>query len=504
MSSSQFLALPNTEAIRRHRAISTPSRPSEDIVPTLKAIGEENHGLESIEKPIPTATRPRRESKHLFHRLDFEYRLTAFDPHNTERSKTSFKGFFILFWLGLSLLVLTTLLRNLKETGRIFGTSVATLFRHNVQEVAMTDAAMILSTFYVIPIQVACSKGWINWNGIGRVLHYSLQLAWFGACMVVASVRDWSWTAIAFFTLHSIVMLMKIHSYGSYSGHLSVIRKQLNALKKTETVENEGLQAAKKEILTLELTSTLGHVTYPANLKNPVWNYVDYLLVPTLCYHIEYPRTPHGIRWGYVAEKALATFGTIFLLAITVEHHIMPILTQASKDLAVEPSVVTSGLIFTEALSALLWPYMLVFLLVFYIIFECILNVFAEVTCFADRLFYDDWWNCANWESFARMWNKPVHHWLLRHVYMPCRPRLSRAGATMMTFFISAVLHELVMGMITRKVRGYGFFCQMLQVPFMAVQKSKFMRDKELLGNVLFWLSMITGLSGMTYMYVLY
>lgn len=28
---------------------------------------------------------------------------------------------------------------------------------------------------------------------------------------------------------------------------------------------------------------------------------------------------------------------------------------------------------------------------------------------FADREFYQDWWNSTSWDEFARKWNKPVH-----------------------------------------------------------------------------------------------
>jgi len=43
-----------------------------------------------------------------------------------------------------------------------------------------------------------------------------------------------------------------------------------------------------------------------------------------------------------------------------------------------------------------------------YVIWELILNVLAEVTYFADRGFYADWWNSVSWDQFARDWNRPV------------------------------------------------------------------------------------------------
>lgn len=51
------------------------------------------------------------------------------------------------------------------------------------------------------------------------------------------------------------------------------------------------------------------------------------------------------------------------------------------------------------------------------------------------------------------------------------------------------------MGCITRKLRGYGFFAMMLQMPIVLIQRSKLLRGRPLLNNILFWCSMILGLS---------
>jgi MBOAT, membrane-bound O-acyltransferase family len=45
-----------------------------------------------------------------------------------------------------------------------------------------------------------------------------------------------------------------------------------------------------------------------------------------------------------------------------------------------------------------------------------VLNVLAELTYFADRGFYADWWNSVSWDQFARDWNRPVHNFLRK----PC------------------------------------------------------------------------------------
>lgn len=72
---------------------------------------------------------------------------------------------------------------------------------------------------------------------------------------------------------------------------------------------------------------------------------------------------------------------------------------------------------------------------------------------------------------------------------------MSRPVATIITFLISSLAHELVMGCITRKFRGYGFVAMMLQMPIVMIQRSRWIRSRTLLNNILFWCSMILGLS---------
>ena len=52
--------------------------------------------------------------------------------------------------------------------------------------------------------------------------------------------------------------------------------------------------------------------------------------------------------------------------------------------------------------------------------------------------------------------------------------------STVLTFLISALLHELVMGCITKKLRGYGFFAMMLQMPIVAIQRTSLVKGRTL------------------------
>ncbi|KAK3076218.1 hypothetical protein LTS18_013598, partial [Coniosporium uncinatum] len=222
--------------------------------------------------------------------------------------------------------------------------------------------------------------------------------------------------------------------------------------------------------LAIELTSPLGHVTYPENLS--LNNHIDFLFLPTLCYELGYPRTSE-IRYLELFYKGLAVFGCVFLMTFTSEEFVIPVLEESAVRLHATSVLSERALIFAETVSRLLFPFMVIFLLVFLAIFEYMLGFFAEITRFADRQFYADWWNSCDWLEFSREWNKPVHHFFRRHVYSASKNHMSRPVATVITFLISALAHELVMGCITKKLRGYGFFGMMLQMPIVMVQRSK-------------------------------
>lgn len=264
----------------------------------------------------------------------------------------------------------------------------------------------------------------------GRVADFMGKVSWMRSFVRLSSLTEsswpfmlnWTWTAQVFFTLHTLVLLMKMHSYAFYNGHLSTTEQRLSALDHPENASTKAAvryptattnleqidsEADKRkheddkealcqlrEDLAFELTSPLGHVTYPQNLS--VSNYADYILCPTLCYELEYPRTGNR-QWMELFWKTLAVFGCIFLLTITSEEFIVPVLQESAQRLEGVESLSEMGLILAESISLLLFPFMVTFLLVFLVIFEYVLGAFAEITCFADRHFYSDWWNSCDW-----------------------------------------------------------------------------------------------------------
>ncbi|TLS25855.1 hypothetical protein PpBr36_07254 [Pyricularia pennisetigena] len=525
----------------------------EDAPPSVKILSTARQQVRREQREI------QRTRRRLFPTTDFESRLSHLDPNSDYRD---FHGFFNLFWIGLAIMAITTMLRNIKDTGYPMRVQIWGLFTVKVWELALVDAAMVLSTYVSLPLhrlfRAAPAGSWLTWARGGMAIMSIYEVLWMALWVATPFLLDWTWTAQVFLLLHTMVLLMKMHSYAFYNGHLSETEKRLRALdnpstaskapaylypsenkvaspKRTtapkffrdKTDEPSGpLEAAKlsndvddrvggdwhvdgedddisqlREDLARELTSPMGNTAYPRNLT---WsNYVDYLLCPTLCYELEYPRT-EKVDWQSLISKIIAVFGCIFLLTIVSEEFILPVLIESSQRLSVPgTSASETILILCETVSWLLFPFMVTFLLVFLVIFEYVLGACAEITRFADRRFFADWWNSTDWMEFSREWNVPVHAFLRRHVYGASRPHIGKPYATVITFLISAIGHEIVMACITKKLRGYGFVCQMLQLPIFALQRTKWIRGKHTANNVFFWCSMIMGLSMMCSLYVL-
>lgn len=256
-------------------------------------------------------------------------------------------------------------------------------------------------------------------------------------------------------------------------------------------------------VLTEELRgkATSPQNAYPHNLT--LANFLDWTCLPTLVYELEYPRQPH-INWWYVAEKLAATLGVIWTMIIISQAYIYPVVISTVQQKEAGMSLDARWKQFPWIVSDMLFPLLLEQLLAWYVIWECVLNVLAELTRFADRSFYGSWWNSVSWDQYARDWNRPVHFFLLRHVYHSSISafRLSRMGATFVTFLLSAVVHELLMFCLFKKVRGYLFAMQLAQIPLAAASRMRWFKGRDMLGNVVFWLGLFIGPSLITGLYL--
>ena len=112
--------------------------------------------------------------------------------------------------------------------------------------------------------------------------------------------------------------------------------------------------------------------------------------------------------------------------------------------------------------AAYLW------LMFFYSFFHSYMNFWGELTYFADRRFYHDWWNAGDLSEYWRKWNHPIHNFLIRHIYYPLRRRkVNKPLALLITFLVSAIFHEYVIIGVFRVFNFIAFTIMIINVPLM-------------------------------------
>jgi sterol O-acyltransferase len=89
--------------------------------------------------------------------------------------------------------------------------------------------------------------------------------------------------------------------------------------------------------------------------------------------------------------------------------------------------------------------------------------------------------------------------------------KLSKMSATFVTFLLSALCHELVMAVVSKKIRPYLFLMQvsahvhhahcrragsdeqMAQIPMIVIGRIPAVRRNKTVGNIVFWMGLMLG-----------
>lgn len=473
---------------------------------------------------------------------------TIFDAESFKNSE--FFGIYVLFWLGTAFLMLTNLVHSYFDSEVPFHQKpVMRLLRKDLLKIGLTDSMMYLTLYAPYLVQLGCLHRWFKWNTVGWVIHSVIEFSHFVFWLKFAAYEQFSWIGRVFLCLHGCVFLMKMHSYGFYNGYLWNTLQELKFsrryLQKLEsgtvepptnyqrdalirTLNNSvtfcqfELEVQSKASLLIDptLTAATGEATvnerllenldrtaldtkvnFPENIT--LFNFFEFSMYPAVVYTLNFTRTAR-IRWRYVAEKTVGIFGIIFLMIMVAENMMYPICIKAINMRTLPPHERFRQYPFV--LLDMIPPFLMEYLFTFFLIWDAILNLIAELSRFADRDFYGPWWSCLDWSEYARIWNRPVHKFLLRHVYHSSLSalNLNKVQSTLMTFVISSIVHELVMYVIFNKLRGYLLLLQMSQLPLIALSNTRFMKNKKVLGNVICWFGFISGPSMICTLYLMF
>ncbi|KAJ0410133.1 hypothetical protein ATCC90586_001618 [Pythium insidiosum] len=407
-------------------------------VATDAAPASSSSHAERSSSPPTTRQRPVKQFKHI---------VSPLDPadHRSGVHTSEFRGIYNLAIITAGLYTMSTCVSHVMSRGGLdWRLLLSVFYSWDFIEVLATFACQAMFSYTaMIPVYMAGTQ-WFSGRRLVNITHHFLQSVLFFFTVVFIIYRDWHTVHAVSAFVECVVLLMKMHSY---------IRTKLELARQSDNQQ----------------------MTRP-DLKD----FTMYLLYPTLVYEPKYPRT-EKIRWGYLAEKTIANTLGMSMLYIIVTDHVMP---------SLEDSGITNPVF---VIIHLLLPFLGCYLMIWFIIFECICNGVAELTYLADRDFYGDWWNSTTFDEFARKWNKPVHEFLLRHVYLESLEsyKISKRSAATLTFFVSALLHECVFVIVFRTVKMYFFLLQMIQV--VVIMYGRGLKGTRL-GNYIFWLGMILGL----------
>ncbi|ETN39421.1 uncharacterized protein HMPREF1541_05644 [Cyphellophora europaea CBS 101466] len=230
-----------------------------------------------------------------------------------------------------------------------------------------------------------------------------------------------------------------------------------------------------------------GNCPYPKNVT--LNNLCYFWWAPTLVYQPYYPRTDK-IRWGFFFKRVGETVALSVFIWLLVAQYAEPLLRNSLDGMAVLdlPSIV-------ERLMKLSTISLVVWLAGFFALFQSFLNALAEIMRFGDRQFYEDWWNSTSLKMYWATWNKPVYHFMRRHVYSPLVGRgWSPQAASAWVFVFSGFLHELAVGVPSHNLLGVAFFGMVCQLPLIiATEPLAKMGDVggKVIGNCIFWINFV-------------
>jgi diacylglycerol O-acyltransferase-1 len=184
---------------------------------------------------------------------------------------------------------------------------------------------------------------------------------------------------------------------------------------------------------------------YPQNITLKNLSY--FWWAPTLVYQPVYPRTSK-IRWDFVFKRLAETISLSIVIWLASAQYVVPLLQNSLDHIAALDLVsILERVMKLSTISLFCW------LAGFFLIFQSSLNALAEVMRFGDRDFYGDWWNSVSIRAYWTSWNKPVSHFMKRHIYIPLIGRgVPPALAQIFVFVFSGVLHELLVGVPTHNL----------------------------------------------------
>ncbi|KAJ1558233.1 hypothetical protein HK096_002806 [Nowakowskiella sp. JEL0078] len=391
-------------------------------------------------------------------------------PLSKESPEQNYRGFYNLAMLLLFVLNMRLIIENWLKYGLLLSlpgkgiklTDLKWMF------ISLCIGPLCLSSAYLterfaslfanekLPKSVSIAVFFLHFTTISAVISIPTVISWYKITHPVVSVVPLFFATILFLKLISYVLVNADLRYESLLNESPKIweDKASREAKLPSTLRFSVSRGTTRPDKDKEISEP----KYPDNIT--IHSLVYFALCPTLSYQISYPMTER-FRKAFFAKRAMeflvAGLGMYFLAA----QYAAPTLQNS-----------------VEALDKL------------------------QIGKLIER-----WWNAPDISTYWRLWNLPVYNWGKRHIYLPLiiNHKVPSWVATLVVFTVSAILHELLIGIPVHNLSGWAFWGMMGQLPLIALTKlwdsvraKRFGSNKELfdtVGNLIFWISFTIALS---------
>eukprot|EP00916_Digyalum_oweni_P018642 GHVL01031192.1.p1 GENE.GHVL01031192.1~~GHVL01031192.1.p1 ORF type:complete len:462 (-),score=60.50 GHVL01031192.1:80-1465(-) len=348
---------------------------------------------------------------------------------SAKAKNTDFRGFFNL----ACLLVLTTNLGMVVENFIKYGILVRN-FWDIFGEGWATSVVIALTEMSIIPLLSFVIERYADFlpNILIRLLAISCVIGEFTVPWgVLMFFSPGYWISMILLSF-SIVWSMKLISFHHTCSEIRFAIRESTLEKALEEA-----CAAEKEIV----------LKFPKCIS--LFGLYRFMWTPTLCFQFYYPSNPR-IRPMMIVRHCVFILIIIALSHIVVDQYVTPTVMNTIDPIVMgEIPAKHIPVFLLQRTLKLAVPIVYIWLLSFLGVFHHWLNLLAEITRFADRSFYDDWWNATSLGEYWHKWNSPIRNFMVRHVFRPMiHAGFSTSVAQVVVFVISAAMHEYIVNKI--------------------------------------------------------
>ncbi|KAJ3186915.1 hypothetical protein HDU85_006951 [Gaertneriomyces sp. JEL0708] len=463
-------------------------KPLKDSTETLN--GSANSSRRSSDEQVSPGRGPELGRKNSFSHTYVIHTAIRASPLSKESPEQNYRGFYNLSLLLLAVSNIRLIVENYLKYGVKVSLPFSSLQWEEFQWAALAYGSLAVNVLVAFAVEKYASQDWLirertplrikllNVINIAVSICVPIWISWYHIKAPVLS-------AVPLFA--GTILMLKLVSYALVCADL---RRELALHRQPR--RNEEPTSHDAMLQEDNAFNVLG-AGYPECISFGNLSY--FTVAPTLCYQPSFPRTP-AIRPTFLFKRLSEFVVSMAAMYLLAAQYAAPTLDN-SLDAVDQLDMVrlVERVLKLSIVSVVIW------LLMFYAFFHAWLNFLGELLRFGDRRFYLQWWNARDISEYWRLWNTPVYYWGKRHVYMPLiiNYKVPPAVASTVVFIISAVLHEVLVGVPVGWIGGWAFAGMMAQLPLIIQTKAlEGLRRKneqlfDTIGNYMFWISFTIG-----------